>query len=90
MSTRTKHKKQGLGLCPRSKVLLHNDEHNPMDHVVISLMEVVGLALQEAERIMWEAHRTGIALVTVVPQEHGEHYCEGLKARGLKSTLEPA
>lgn len=90
MSIQTKSKKQNrLGYCPRYKVLLHNDDHNPMDHVVISLMEVVGLALHEAERVMWEAHNTGIALVTVVPEEHAEHFVEGLTGRGLKATLEP-
>src|SRR5437870_2064048 len=51
-------------LLPRYKVLLHNDDHNTMDHVVYALQRVVqGLSLAEALRIMYEAHTSGVAVV---------------------------
>jgi ATP-dependent Clp protease adaptor protein ClpS len=76
--------------APRYKVLLHNDDFNSMEHVVKSLMETVsGLTMPQAVSIMMEAHVNGIALVITCAQEHAEFYCEGLKSRGLTSTIEP-
>lgn len=75
---------------PRYKVLLHNDDLNSMDHVVGSLLRVVpGLSREGALAIMLEAHRTGVALVTVAELEHAEFYQECLKDAGLRATLEP-
>src|SRR5437763_1840885 len=65
-------------LLPPYKVLLHNDDHNTMDHVVYALQHVVaGLSLAEALRIMYAAHTNGVAVVTVCPKELAEHYREG-------------
>ncbi|NJK61145.1 MAG: ATP-dependent Clp protease adapter ClpS [Oscillatoriales cyanobacterium SM2_1_8] len=78
-------------LAPRYRVLLHNDDFNPMEHVVASLMEVVnGMTQPQAVDIMMEAHTNGIALVITCVQEHAEFYCEGLRGKGLTSTIEPA
>ncbi|MGQ9865333.1 MAG: ATP-dependent Clp protease adapter ClpS [Pseudanabaenaceae cyanobacterium] len=78
-------------LAPRYRVLLHNDDYNSMEHVVASLMEVVnGMTQPQAVDIMMEAHTNGIALVITCVQEHAEFYCEGLRAKGLTSTIEPA
>ncbi len=53
-------------------------------------METVsGLTMPQAVSIMMEAHVNGIALVITCAQEHAEFYCEGLKSRGLTSTIEP-
>jgi ATP-dependent Clp protease adaptor protein ClpS len=76
-------------LLPRYKVLLHNDDHNSMDHVVRSLQRVVhSLSHAQAVQIMLEAHTTGVAVVTICPKELAEHYRDGLRARGLTSTIE--
>jgi ATP-dependent Clp protease adaptor protein ClpS len=78
-------------LAPRYRVLLHNDDYNSMEHVVASLMEVVnGMTQPQAVDIMMEAHTNGIALVITCVQEHAEFYCEGLRSKGLTSTIEPA
>ncbi|AFY89775.1 MULTISPECIES: ATP-dependent Clp protease adapter ClpS [Cyanophyceae] len=77
-------------LAPRYRVLLHNDDFNPMEHVVQVLMQTVpSLTQPQAVDIMMEAHTNGIALVITCAQEHAEFYCETLKNHGLTSTIEP-
>ncbi|MCL1468435.1 ATP-dependent Clp protease adapter ClpS [Argonema galeatum] len=77
-------------LAPRYRVLLHNDDFNPMEYVVqVLLTTVPNLTQPQAVSIMMEAHNSGIALVIACAQEHAEFYCETLKNHGLISTIEP-
>lgn len=77
-------------LAPRYRVLLHNDDFNPMEYVVQVLMTTVpNLTQPQAVDIMMEAHTNGMALVITCAQEHAEFYCETLKNHGLSSTIEP-
>jgi ATP-dependent Clp protease adaptor protein ClpS len=77
-------------LAPRYKVLLHNDDFNPMEYVVRVLLETVSSLTQpQAVSIMMEAHQNGIALVITCAQEHAEFYSETLNNHGLMSTIEP-
>lgn len=77
-------------LAPRYRVLLHNDDFNPMEHVVQVLLQTVpSLTQPQAIDIMMEAHTNGIALVITCAQEHAEFYSETLKTHGLTSTIEP-
>jgi ATP-dependent Clp protease adaptor protein ClpS len=77
-------------LAPRYRVLLHNDDFNPMEYVVQVLMTTVpSLTQAQAVSIMMEAHTNGTALVITCAQEHAEFYCETLKNHGLTSTIEP-
>ncbi len=74
---------------PLYKVLLHNDEVNSMEYVVIVLRQVVPkLSDQDALAIMLEAHNTGIGLVIVCDLEPAEFYSETLKSKGLISSIE--
>lgn len=59
-------------LAPRYRVLLHNDDITPMDFVVRVLCSIFGKGVAAATRCMWEAHRTGLALVDVLPYETAE------------------
>lgn len=78
-------------LLPPYRVLLHNDDHNDMVHVVHALVESVPrLSWREAGRIMLEAHLHGVAQVVVCPKEQAEFYCERLTSFGLTATMEPA
>ena len=78
-------------LLPNYKVLLHNDDHNSMDHVIRSLIRSVPkLSRGQAMRIMIEAHLTGVALVIVCPLEHAELYRDRLQSCGLTATIERA
>ncbi|PSF32955.1 ATP-dependent Clp protease adapter ClpS [Aphanothece hegewaldii CCALA 016] len=76
--------------APRYRVLLHNDDYNSMEHVVLTLMQTIaGMTQPQAVDIMMEAHTNGLALVITCALEHAEFYSETLKANGLSSTIEP-
>ncbi len=80
-----------LALIPPYRVVLHNDDHNTMDHVVESLVQCVpSLTVEAAAAIMIEAHNEGQATVIECPKETAEHYREALQSRGLTATIEPA
>jgi len=77
-------------IAPRYRVLLHNDDFNPMEYVVQVLITTVpNLTQPQAVNIMMEAHNSGTALVITCEQEHAEFYCETLNNHGLTSTIEP-
>ncbi len=77
-------------IAPRYRVLLHNDDFNSMEYVVEALVETVpSLTAPQAIDIMMQTHNSGIGLVIVCEMEHAEFYCEGLKSKGLTSTIEP-
>ncbi|NJK65769.1 MAG: ATP-dependent Clp protease adapter ClpS [Microcoleus sp. CSU_2_2] len=77
-------------LAPRYRVLLHNDDFNPMEYVVQTLMQTVpSLTQPQAVNIMMEAHTNGLGLVITCALEHAEFYCETLNNHGLTSTIEP-
>ena len=74
---------------PLYKVLLHNDDHNSMEHVVKALKQVFKFELRVCERIMMEAHQNGMALCTVEPMEKAEHHRDQLNSFSLIATIEP-
>ncbi len=79
-----------LELIPPYRVILHNDDHNTMEHVVESLLRCVpSLTAEAAAAIMLEAHNEGAATVIECPKEAAEHYRESLKSYGLEATIEP-
>ncbi|MGB4861749.1 MAG: ATP-dependent Clp protease adaptor ClpS [Tepidiformaceae bacterium] len=78
-------------LIPPFRVILHNDDHNSMDHVVLSLMRCVpSLDFEAATEIMFIAHHHGEATVIECPKEAAEHYRDALESSGLTATIEPA
>jgi ATP-dependent Clp protease adaptor protein ClpS len=78
-------------LIPPYRVVLNNDEHNSMDHVVLSLMRCVpSLDFEQAAEIMFTAHHHGEATVIECPKEAAEHYRDQLESCGLTATIEPA
>lgn len=74
---------------PRYRVLLHNDDRNTMEHVVRTLMAVFKFERDVCERIMWEAHTTGVALCAVEPLEQAELHRDQLQSSSLTATIEP-
>jgi ATP-dependent Clp protease adaptor protein ClpS len=62
-----------------------------MDRVVSVLLRVVSrLTVEDAVRVMLQAHLNGVAEVTICPKETAEFYRDGLERGGLTSTIEPA
>jgi len=78
-------------ILPPYRVMLHNDDHNAMDHVVRSLLRSVpSLTVEDAAEIMLVAHNHGQASVIECPKEAAEHYRDRLESCGLTATIEPA
>ncbi len=72
-------------------VVLHNDDHNDMLHVVRSLVKSVPkLGAARATQIMLEAHNHGKAIVVTCPLELAELYRDRLQSFGLTATIEKA
>ena len=83
--------KAGEKLLRPWSVILHNDDHNEMLHVVRSLIKCVpNLGATRATKIMLEAHNHGQALVTTCPLELAELYRDRLESCGLTATIEKA
>ena len=77
-------------LLPPWVVILHNDDHNSMDHVIRALLaSVPSLTPEEAIEIMFTAHYHGEAAVISCPKEAAEHYRDRLESFGLTATIEP-
>jgi ATP-dependent Clp protease adaptor protein ClpS len=75
---------------PPYKVILHNDDFTPMEHVIEVLRKVIPrMSVQNAVSIMLEAHTHGKALVIKCHKELAELYQEGLNNEGLIATIEP-
>ena len=75
---------------PPYKVILHNDDYTPMEHVIKALRKVIPrMGMRRAVSIMLEAHTKGKAVATKCHKELAELYQEGLKAEGLIATIEP-
>ena len=78
-------------ILPPYAVILHNDDHNDMGHVVRSIVLCVPeVSPEQAVEIMLEAHLNGRALVIVCPLERAELYRDRLESRGLTATIEKA
>lgn len=70
------------------KVLLHNDDVNAMDRVVLAIAEIVHLPFEDAVQKMLEAHHTDVALLLVTHKELAELYVEQFRSKRLKATME--
>ena len=88
--TKKSPKKKPPSFLPPWKVLLHNDDKNAMDFVVMTIVELTALKTQEAELRTVEAHKTGVALLLVTHKERAELYQEQFQSKGLVVTIEPA
>ncbi|MGB0716133.1 MAG: ATP-dependent Clp protease adaptor ClpS [Phycisphaerae bacterium] len=74
---------------PPYKVLLHNDDVNSFDHVILTILKLTTLALESAVQRTLEAHNTGVALLLVTHKERAELYAEQFKSRLLTVSIEP-
>ena len=75
---------------PPYKVILHNDDFTPMEHVVAVLQKVIPrMSVRRAVDIMLEAHTKGKAVATKAHKELAELYQESLNNEGLIASIEP-
>lgn len=75
---------------PPWKVLLHNDDVNSFEHVILSIMSLTPLNEQQATQRTLEADKTGVALLLTTHKERAELYQEQFQSKGLTVTIEPA
>ncbi|MPZ99401.1 MAG: ATP-dependent Clp protease adaptor ClpS [Dehalococcoidia bacterium] len=76
---------------PPYVLVLHNDDHNSMDHVVQALLaSVPELEVERAAEIMLAAHNHGQADVITCPLERAELYRGRLESHGLTATIRSA
>ena len=74
---------------PPWKVLLHNDNKNTFDHVILSIIELTPLKELDAIKATEEAHRTGVALLLVTHRERAELFVDQFQTKKLKVSIEP-
>ena len=75
---------------PPYKVILHNDDYTPMEHVIAVLRKIIPrMSMRRAVSIMLEAHTNGKAVATKCHKELAELYEERLRTEGLIATIEP-
>src|ERR1700722_6892380 len=83
-------KRKPPGFLPPWKVLLHNDDKNAVDFVIVTIVELTPLNKQEAELRTKEADQTGVALLLTTHKERAELYKDQFQTKGLTITIEPA
>ncbi len=74
---------------PPYKLLLHNDEFNTMDAVVIGIVKLTPLSAAQAIRKMLEAHHSGKAVLLATHKERGELYVQQFASARITTSLEP-
>ena len=75
---------------PPYKVILHNDDVNTFEHVVITILNLTPLNEQDAITRTIEAHESGCSLLLVTHLERAELYRDQFKSASLTVTIEPA
>jgi ATP-dependent Clp protease adaptor protein ClpS len=70
------------------EVILHNDDWNTMDHVIMSLVRVFGHSHQLAAKIMMEAHDIGSAVAEVEGETQAKLHRDQLQSYGLSATVQ--
>jgi len=67
---------------PPYAVILHNDDSNSMDFVVMVLRKVFGYAVEKCVKLMLEAHEKGKVAVWIGAMEVAELKAELIRAEG--------
>jgi ATP-dependent Clp protease adaptor protein ClpS len=76
-------------LLPPYKVILHNDDVNTFEHVILTILRLTPLKPQEAVARTIEAHETGRSVLLVTTRERAELYVEQFATFKLTVTAEP-
>jgi ATP-dependent Clp protease adaptor protein ClpS len=74
---------------PPFRVILHNDDVNTFEHVVVAILHLTPLKREDAITRTLEAHETGASLLLVTHRERAELYVEQFASLSLTVTCEP-
>ncbi|MBX2982781.1 MAG: ATP-dependent Clp protease adaptor ClpS [Flavobacteriales bacterium] len=93
MSTQRKEKKwsevETLVIDVKAKeIILHNDDVNTFEHVIVSLMDICDHEPLQAEQCAWLVHYTGKCSVKRGAFEVLRPMCEALCDRGLSAEIQ--
>ncbi len=80
---------QQTRVLPPYRVILHNDDVNTFEHVILAILKLTPLKEPEAVARTIEAHETGSALLLVTHKERAELYVEQFASKKLTVTCEP-
>jgi len=70
--------------------MLHNDDKNDFDYVILTIMSLTPLNETDAELRTKEAHQTGVALLLVTHKEAGGTVSGSVRIERIIVTIEPA
>lgn len=73
---------------PTCQVVLHNDDHNAAEFVVLCLMKVFAHDQNLAVKIMMEAHTRGRSIAEVESKTPALRHRDQLRSHGLSATVE--
>ena len=73
---------------PPHKVILHNDDVNDVEHVIVTILRLTPLKEPEAVMKTLEAHESGQAVLLVTGKERAELYVEQFATFRLTVTCE--
>ena len=74
---------------PPYRVILHNDDVNTFERVIVSIIRLTPLNEGDAVERTIEAHKSGSALLLVTHLERAELYVEQFASAGLTVSHEP-
>ncbi|MFH1748967.1 MAG: ATP-dependent Clp protease adaptor ClpS [Planctomycetota bacterium] len=80
---------QRVEQLPPYRVMLHNDDVNSFEHVIVTIIKLTSLSPAEAVQRTIEAHESGCALLLVTHRERAELYVEQFASCSLIVTCEP-
>jgi ATP-dependent Clp protease adaptor protein ClpS len=70
------------------EIILHNDDVNTFEHVIVSLMEICGHEPLQAEQCAWLVHHIGKCSVKRGAYNALRPLCEALCERGLSADIQ--
>ncbi len=93
MDIELKEKEQaGVDLAVQKRatreIILHNDDVNTFDHVIMSLIDICDHDPLQAEQCAWLVHYTGKCSVKRGPFNALRPMCEALCERGLSADIQ--
>ncbi len=70
------------------EIVLHNDDVNTFDHVIVSLVEICDHDPIQAEQCAWIVHYNGKCSVKRGTYDQLEARCHSLQQRGLSAVIQ--
>jgi ATP-dependent Clp protease adaptor protein ClpS len=80
---------QHVRRVPPHRVVLHNDNVNTFEHVILTILKLTPIKEHEAIDKTIEAHETGHSVLLVTTKERAELYVEQFATFRLTVTAEP-